>query len=138
YSQAFVVLPGGFGTLDEVFEAITLVQTRKITRFPIVLVGTRFWSGLLDWIRDQMLAIGKISPQDLDLIHLTDDPQEAVQVIVEGHSRAEQEIAEARAQKEHARRLREAADAECPGAAVAAVPERRSPRPRPDPAPSPA
>lgn len=112
YSQAFVVLPGGFGTLDEVFEAITLVQTRKITRFPIVLVGTRFWSGLLDWIRDQMLATGKISPQDLDLIHLTDDPQEAVQVIVEGHSRAEQEIAEARAQKEHARRLREAADAE--------------------------
>lgn len=98
YSQAFVVLPGGFGTLDELFEAITLVQTRKITRFPIVLVGTEFWGGLLDWIRDAMLTTGKISPHDLDLVHLTDDPEEVVRFIVEGHTRAEQEIAESRAQ----------------------------------------
>nr|WP_301175018.1 TIGR00730 family Rossman fold protein [Actinomadura geliboluensis] len=100
YTQAFVVLPGGFGTLDELFEAITLVQTRKITRFPIVLVGTQFWGGLLDWVKQSMLPSGKISPQDIDLIHLTDDPEEVVQIIVEGHTRAEQEIIEARAQAE--------------------------------------
>ncbi|WP_346040187.1 TIGR00730 family Rossman fold protein [Actinomadura chokoriensis] len=103
YSQAFVVLPGGFGTLDELFEAITLVQTKKITRFPIVLVGTEFWGGLLDWVKTSMLPSGKISPQDIDLIHLTDDPEEVVQIIVEGHTRAEQEIIEARAQAEQAR-----------------------------------
>ncbi|MFA1540633.1 TIGR00730 family Rossman fold protein [Actinomadura monticuli] len=100
YSQAFVVLPGGFGTLDELFEAITLVQTRKITRFPIVLVGTEFWGGLLDWVKTSMLPSGKISPQDIDLVHLTDDPEEVVRIIVEGHTRAEQEIIEARAQAE--------------------------------------
>ncbi|WP_207923486.1 TIGR00730 family Rossman fold protein [Actinomadura bangladeshensis] len=103
YSQAFVVLPGGFGTLDELFEAITLVQTKKITRFPIVLVGTEFWGGLLDWVKTSMLPSGKISPQDIDLIHLTDDPEEVVRIIVEGHTRAEQEIIEARAQAEEAR-----------------------------------
>ena len=100
YSQAFVVLPGGFGTLDELFEAITLVQTRKITRFPIVLVGTEFWGGLLDWIKTSMLPSGKISAQDLDLVQVTDDPEEAVRIIVEGHTRAEREIIEARAQAE--------------------------------------
>jgi uncharacterized protein (TIGR00730 family) len=100
YSQAFVVLPGGFGTLDELFEAITLVQTRKITRFPIVLVGTEFWGGLLDWVKTAMLPSGKISPQDLDLVHLTDDPEEVVRIIIEGHTRAEREIIEARAQAE--------------------------------------
>ncbi|RFS84843.1 TIGR00730 family Rossman fold protein [Actinomadura spongiicola] len=100
YSQAFVVLPGGFGTLDELFEAITLVQTRKITRFPIVLVGTEFWGGLLDWVEKVMLTSAKISPHDLDLIHLTDDPDEVVQIIIDGHTRAEQEIIEARASAE--------------------------------------
>jgi uncharacterized protein (TIGR00730 family) len=100
YSQAFVVLPGGFGTLDELFEAITLVQTRKITRFPIVLVGTEFWGGLLDWVKTAMLPSGKISPQDIDLVHLTDDPEEVVRIIIEGHTRAEREIIEARAQAE--------------------------------------
>ena len=100
YSQAFVVLPGGFGTLDELFEAITLVQTRKITRFPIVLVGTEYWGGLIEWIRSTMLPSGKISAHDLDLIHLTDDPHEAVRIIVEGHTRAEQALIEARAQAE--------------------------------------
>lgn len=89
YSQAFVVLPGGFGTLDELFEAITLVQTRKITRFPIVLVGTDFWGGLIDWVRSAMLPSGKISPFDLDLVHLTDDPAEVVEVVVEAHIAAE-------------------------------------------------
>jgi uncharacterized protein (TIGR00730 family) len=83
YAQAFVVLPGGFGTLDELFEALTLVQTRKVTRFPVVLMGTEYWGGLLDWMRDRMAAEAKISPVDLDLICLTDDVDEAVRHIVE-------------------------------------------------------
>jgi uncharacterized protein (TIGR00730 family) len=82
YAQAFVVLPGGFGTLDELFEAITLVQTRKVTRFPVILMGTAYWSGLLDWIKQTLLAEGKIGPDDLDLIQLTDDIDEAVRIIV--------------------------------------------------------
>ncbi|RZU30395.1 TIGR00730 family Rossman fold protein [Blastococcus saxobsidens] len=81
YAQAFVILPGGFGTLDELFEALTLVQTRKVTRFPVILVGTAYWSGLVDWIRDAMIADGMISPGDLDLITVTDDVAEAVSVI---------------------------------------------------------
>jgi uncharacterized protein (TIGR00730 family) len=83
YAQAFVVLPGGFGTLDELFEAITLVQTRKVTRFPVILMGTEYWAGLLDWLRSTVMADGKIGPVDLDLIELTDDVDEAVQLIVE-------------------------------------------------------
>jgi uncharacterized protein (TIGR00730 family) len=82
YAQAFVILPGGFGTLDETFEALTLVQTRKVTRFPVVLFGTGYWRGLLDWLRSSALAGGKISAPDLDLIHLTDDVDEAVTHIV--------------------------------------------------------
>jgi uncharacterized protein (TIGR00730 family) len=85
YSQAFVVMPGGFGTLDELFEAVTLVQTKKITRFPIVLVGTEYWGGLVDWIRNTMVPSNKISPEDPDLLHLTDDPEEAVQIIIAAH-----------------------------------------------------
>jgi uncharacterized protein (TIGR00730 family) len=81
YAQAFVILPGGFGTLDELFEALTLVQTRKVTRFPVVLLGTAYWSGLVDWIRDTMLANGTISGADLDLFTVTDDVDEAVRVI---------------------------------------------------------
>jgi hypothetical protein len=87
YAQAFVVLPGGFGTLDELFEAITLVQTRKITRFPIVLVGTDFWGGLLTWVKDKLAGDGKISPDDLDLIELTDDPGDVVDIILAAHAR---------------------------------------------------
>jgi uncharacterized protein (TIGR00730 family) len=83
YAQAFVVLPGGFGTMDELFEALTLVQTGKVTRFPVVLMGTRYWSGLLDWLRDTMQAQGKIGTADLDLICLTDDVTEAVRHIVD-------------------------------------------------------
>ena len=86
YSQAFVVLPGGFGTLDELFEALTLVQTGKITRFPIVLVGRSFWGGLISWIEERLVAGGKISPGDPELLHLTDDPAEVVRVILEAHA----------------------------------------------------
>jgi len=82
YAQAFVVLPGGFGTLDELFEAITLVQTKKVTRFPVILMGVDYWSGLIDWVRKTLLEDGKVSDSDLDLIQLTDDVEEAVQIIV--------------------------------------------------------
>ncbi|MFC7242496.1 TIGR00730 family Rossman fold protein [Catellatospora aurea] len=82
YAQAFVVLPGGMGTMDELFEALTLVQTEKVTRFPVVMMGTAYWSGLLAWMRETMLADGKISAADLDLIICTDDVDEAVEHIV--------------------------------------------------------
>src|SRR5690625_2764311 len=78
YSQGYIVTPGGFGTLDELFEAITLAQTRKVTSFPVVLLGTSYWSGLIDWLRDTVLADGKIVPDDLERFHLTDDIDEAV------------------------------------------------------------
>jgi uncharacterized protein (TIGR00730 family) len=81
YAQAFVILPGGFGTLDELFEALTLVQTRKVTRFPVVLLGRDYWAGLLAWVRDTMGGQGTINPQDLELVTLTDDIGEAVAVI---------------------------------------------------------
>jgi uncharacterized protein (TIGR00730 family) len=79
YASGFVVFPGGFGTLDEAFEALTLEQTDKVFDFPVVLVGTEFWSGLLDWIHDQLLGTGKISPRDVDLLHVTDDLDEVVE-----------------------------------------------------------
>jgi uncharacterized protein (TIGR00730 family) len=78
YAQAFIVLPGGFGTLDELFEALTLVQTRKVIRFPVILMGTSYWGGLLDWLRGTMVAEGMISPNDLDLLFITDDVETAV------------------------------------------------------------
>ena len=81
YSQGFVVMPGGFGTLDELFEAMTLIQTHKIQNFPIILVGTEFWSGLLDWIKNTMLEVGNISAQDLNLIQLVDTEDEVVEII---------------------------------------------------------
>ena len=84
YAQGFVVLPGGFGTFDELFEALTLVQTRKVTGFPIVLMGTAYWSGLLDWLRGTVAERGAISGKDLDLVHLTDDVTEAVAVVSAG------------------------------------------------------
>jgi uncharacterized protein (TIGR00730 family) len=74
YASAFVAFPGGFGTLDELFEALTLIQTGKIRHFPVVLVGVDYWGGLVDWIRERLVAEGKVSPHDLDLICLTDDP----------------------------------------------------------------
>ncbi len=81
YSQGFVVMPGGFGTLDELFESITLIQTNKIESFPIILVGTEFWSGLVDWIKNTMLEAGNISPEDLDLFQLVDEKEEVVDII---------------------------------------------------------
>ncbi|MEO2051952.1 TIGR00730 family Rossman fold protein [Flagellimonas beolgyonensis] len=81
YSQGFVVMPGGFGTLDELFEAITLIQTHKIHTFPIILVGTEFWKGLIDWIRNTMLEAGNISAKDLDLIKIVDTEDEVVEII---------------------------------------------------------
>jgi len=82
YSQGFIVLPGGIGTLDELFEALTLSQTRKVTRFPIVLVGVDYWQGLLAWLRDTVLADGKVTQADLDMLTLTDDVDEAVAMMV--------------------------------------------------------
>lgn len=81
YAQGFVVLPGGFGTLDELFEALTLIQTEKIARFPIILVGSDFWGGLLDWIRSTLLEAGNIAAEDLDLLQLVDTPEEVVSAI---------------------------------------------------------
>ena len=86
YSQALVVLPGGFGTLDELFEALTLVQTGKITKFPIVLVGSEYWSGLLSWIQDTVLGSGNISPGDEELFTVEDDPDEVVRIIQQAHA----------------------------------------------------
>jgi uncharacterized protein (TIGR00730 family) len=81
YAQAFVCLPGGFGTLDELFESLTLVQTHKVTAFPIILLGVDYWSGLIDWIRNSVLAGGKIAESDLGLIHCTDSVADAVELI---------------------------------------------------------
>jgi uncharacterized protein (TIGR00730 family) len=83
YSQAFVCLPGGFGTLDELFEALTLVQTKKVTKFPVVLLGSEYWGGLYDWIKTTVLGNGKIGEKDLALLHLTDDVDDAVKIVQE-------------------------------------------------------
>lgn len=81
YSQAFVCLPGGFGTMDELFEALTLVQTKKVTKFPVVLLGSEYWSGLYDWVAKTMLDGGKIGEKDVGLLHVTDDVDDAVEVV---------------------------------------------------------
>ncbi|HEX6343477.1 TIGR00730 family Rossman fold protein [Umezawaea sp.] len=85
YSQAFICLPGGFGTLDELFEALTLVQTKKVTKFPVVLFGRSYWQGLYDWIQNSVLPSGKVGDKDLALLHLTDDIDDAVRVVQEAH-----------------------------------------------------
>ncbi|MDH3710354.1 MAG: TIGR00730 family Rossman fold protein [Cyclobacteriaceae bacterium] len=88
YSQGFIVMPGGFGTLDELFEAITLIQTKKIGQFPIVLVGKSYWDGLIDWLQETLLKSEKtISPGDLDLFHVVETPSEAVKIIDEFYSK---------------------------------------------------
>lgn len=98
YTEGFIVLPGGMGTMDELFEALTLVQTRKVTQFPVVLVGTHYWQGLLDWMRSVMLAERKIAAPDLDLIALTDDPAEAVRIVTQAAPERERKaLAAARA-----------------------------------------
>ncbi|MDR1395812.1 MAG: TIGR00730 family Rossman fold protein [Deltaproteobacteria bacterium] len=81
YSQAYVIFPGGFGTLDELFEALTLIQTDRIRPFPAILVGSSYWKGLLDWMKDQMLGQGNISPEDLDSFSVVDEPEEVVRLI---------------------------------------------------------
>ncbi len=85
YSSAFIIFPGGFGTFDEMFEALTLIQTGKISQFPVVLFGTHYWAGLVRWIRSRVLAERKISPGDMDLMVMTDDPAEAARVVEEAY-----------------------------------------------------
>jgi uncharacterized protein (TIGR00730 family) len=87
YACAFVVLPGGFGTLDELFEALTLIQTGRIRHFPVVLMGSDFWRGLVDWIRERLVEEAKLSAADLELVTLCDDPRAAVEAVREGARR---------------------------------------------------
>jgi len=88
YAQAFIALPGGFGTLDELFEVLTLIQTKKINQVPVILVGSKFWSGMKDWITNTMLNVnGNISPLDLDLIPITDDIDEVIKIILDFYSK---------------------------------------------------
>jgi uncharacterized protein (TIGR00730 family) len=82
YAQGFIVLPGGFGTFDELFEALVLVQTKKVTSFPVVLLGHAYWDGLVDWLRSTVLPGGKVNVRDLDLFSVTDDPAEAVRIVM--------------------------------------------------------
>jgi uncharacterized protein (TIGR00730 family) len=86
-SEGFVIFPGGFGTLDELYEALTLIQTGKVLHFPVVLYGRDHWQEMLDWIRDELLAGGMISPEDVELLHATDDPDEAVRLVIECYDR---------------------------------------------------
>ena len=83
-AEGFVIFPGGFGTLDELFESLTLIQTGKVLNFPVVLFDSDYWTEMLDWVRDEVLADGMISPEDVELLHVTDDPAEAVHLIVDG------------------------------------------------------
>ena len=84
YSQAFVVFPGGFGTLDELFEALTLIQTKKIERFPVVLYGSEYWRGLIDWVRATMVGEGALDDEELRLIEISNDPTEACELVIQG------------------------------------------------------
>jgi uncharacterized protein (TIGR00730 family) len=84
-AEGFVIFPGGFGTLDELFESLTLIQTGKVLNFPVVLFDTDYWGELLDWVRDEVLADGMISPEDVELLHVTDDPAEAVRLVVDSY-----------------------------------------------------
>src|ERR1700752_968129 len=86
YSLAFVIFPGGFGTFDELFEALTLIHTKKIRNFPLVLFGSHYWSGMLAWLREAVLPGGKIAEHDLDLFHVTDSPSEVVEIVVRSQS----------------------------------------------------
>ncbi len=86
YAQAFVIFPGGFGTLDELFESLTLIQTHKVKNFPLVLFGSEYWGGMLEWLKSKVRAEEKVSTEDLDLIHLTDSPEDAVQYVVKHYN----------------------------------------------------
>ena len=85
YSEGFILFPGGFGTLDELFESLTLIQTGKLKQFPIVLFGTAYWRGLIDWMRERPLAEGCIAASDLDFLKITDSPEEACQIVLEAY-----------------------------------------------------
>lgn len=90
YSCGFVIFPGGFGTMDELFEALTLIQTKKVSNFPVVLYGSQYWSGLMNWLRDTMLEVENISPGDLDLLRMSDDPQEICELVCDAYLQNEQ------------------------------------------------
>jgi uncharacterized protein (TIGR00730 family) len=92
YADGFVILPGGYGTMDELFEALTLIQTGKIKGFPVILVGSAFFSGLVEWIKVKLLGEGMVSPEDLDLIQVTDDPKEVIDIVRRAGRRGEREI----------------------------------------------
>lgn len=87
YSNAFIIFPGGFGTMDELFEALTLIQTKKVSNFPVILYGSKYWGGLMNWIRETMLPDGKVSPEDIDLLRLSDDPDEICQLVCNAYER---------------------------------------------------
>jgi uncharacterized protein (TIGR00730 family) len=104
YADGFAIFPGGFGTFDELFESLTLIQTGKIQHFPVVLIGKEYWAGLLDWIRAEAISHGNVSPEDLDLIQVTDDMGQACQWLTEGFSRREEadrvaQVAEGRSRR---------------------------------------
>jgi uncharacterized protein (TIGR00730 family) len=81
YAVAYIILPGGFGTMDELLESITLIQTHKIRPFPVILVGSKYWKGLLDWVKEVVLKEGKISSSDLEILQLIDEPEEMIKII---------------------------------------------------------
>jgi uncharacterized protein (TIGR00730 family) len=85
YSHAFIIFPGGLGTMDELFEALTLIQTHKVSHFPIILYDSKYWSGLVNWMRETMLAEGNISPQDMNLLRISDDPEEICKIVTEAY-----------------------------------------------------
>ena len=87
YAEAFVIFPGGFGTMDELFEALTLIQTKKVSNFPVILYDSNYWKGLIDWIRDTMLTTGKVHPEDVNLLLLSDDPQEICKIVIDAYEK---------------------------------------------------
>jgi uncharacterized protein (TIGR00730 family) len=106
YSTAFLIFPGGYGTLDETFDALTLIQTGKIYQFPVILFGRHYWAGLIRWLQARVLGEGKISPGDLDLMLLTDDPEEAARVVIGAYEAQSQAVTErARTRKSTRERL---------------------------------
>jgi len=88
YSEAFITFPGGFGTLDELMGALTLIQTKKITNFPVILFGSDYWGGLIQWLRERVLAVNNITPEDVDSIHIVDDPQRVAEIVCQWHDKA--------------------------------------------------
>ncbi|MCZ7573810.1 MAG: LOG family protein [Ardenticatenaceae bacterium] len=104
YAQAFVIFPGGFGTMDELFESLTLIQTGKVQNFPVVLFGSDYWRGLLGWLRASMLTEGKIAAADLELMHVTDSPEEVRDLIVESMQGSPRRVVQEEGAREATRR----------------------------------